>query len=380
LTREHSVLAIIKQVKKIKHVHLVYPVGKNINTPDTIGRHLKKSIEKDYQVTTYNYDEYKIISPGNADVLIGHWHPNPFTVFRLSAQKKGWKRIIALAPFCPDQTAWHNAFANKIIEKCDRYLAITGNAWMKRLKVSPFHHWESKIVHLDLAVDRKDFPFVKMSFNTVGKRRFLYIGNATWCKNTSFLEKLAQEFPETDFSWIGGNKPLKNLKTLGTFDFSKQEAKKLIQEYDFLITVGSADANPTTILEAMAWGLIPVCSVQSGYEGFSGIRNISIDNIDDAIEIIDYLQFVSEEQLNKWQQENLAELDKHFNWDRFCGQVLNEIGSKDSPKLTETSLKHILFLLFAEWQSPYFWVKPLNFSRFIKANLKYIFQNMKLIK
>ena len=170
------------------------------------------------------------------------------------------------------------------------------------------------------------------------------------------------------------------MKTLGTFDFSKQEAKKLIQEYDFLITVGSADANPTTILEAMAWGLIPVCSVQSGYEGFSGIRNISIDNIDDAVKIINYLQFVSEEQLNKWQQENLAELDKHFNWDRFCEQVLDEIESEDSPKLTEISFKHHLYLLFAEWQSPYFWGKPLNFSRFLKTNLKYAFQNMKLIK
>ena len=170
------------------------------------------------------------------------------------------------------------------------------------------------------------------------------------------------------------------MKTLGTFDFSKQEAKKLIKEYDFLITVGSADANPTTILEAMAWGLIPVCSVQSGYEGFSGIRNIPIDNIDAAVKIINELQYVSEEQLNKWQQENLAELDRHFNWDRFCGQVLNEIESKDSPKLTETTLKHRLFLLFAEWQSPNFWGKPLNFYRFLKANLKYIFQNMKLIK
>ena len=130
----------------------------------------------------------------------------------------------------------------------------------------------------------------------------------------------------------------------------------------------------------MAWGLIPVCSVQSGYEGFSGIRNIPIDNIDDAVEIINELQYVSEEQLNKWQRENLAELDRHFNWDRFCEQVLDEIESKDSPILTEISFKHRLYLLFAECQSPYFWCKPLNFFRFLKTNLKYAFQNMNLIK
>ena len=362
-------------VNEIQRVHLVYPVGDKISTPDAIGRHLKFALEKNYQVTTYNYDEIKIIQPGETDILIGHWHPNPFTVFRMSANKKGWKRVLVLAPFCPDPTGWHNAFGNKVIEKCDRFLAITGNAWLKRLKDSPFRHWEPKIVHLDLAVNRDDFPFIKNYFNPKGKRRFLYIGHTAWYKNTSFLEKLAKEFPEIDFAWMGGTKSLKNINTLGIFDFSKEEAKNLIKKYDFLITVGSSDANPTTILEAMAWGLIPVSSVQSGYKGFSSIRNISIDNIEDAVETIHNLQFVPEEQLKKWQQENFTKLENHFNWDRFCGQVLNEVESKDSPKLTETSLKHRLFLLFAEWQSPYFWGKPLNFYRFLKTNFKYVLQN-----
>ena len=164
-----------RAMKNIKRVHLVYPVGNKISTPDTIGRHLQLALEKHYQVKTYNYDEIKVIKPGNSDVLIGHWHPNPLTVFRMSAQKKGWKRVLGLAPFCPDHTGWQNAFGNKIIKNCDRYLAITGNSWMNRLKDSPFHHWEPKIVHLDLAVDRGNFPFIKENFNPTGKRRFLYI-------------------------------------------------------------------------------------------------------------------------------------------------------------------------------------------------------------
>ena len=118
-------------MNEIQRVHLVYPVGNRISTPDAIGRNLKLSLEKFYEVKTYNYDQLKTIHPGNADVLIGHWHPNPFTVFRMSAHKNGWKRVLALAPFCPDPRGWQNAFGNKIIEKCDRYLAITGNAWMK---------------------------------------------------------------------------------------------------------------------------------------------------------------------------------------------------------------------------------------------------------
>jgi len=361
-------------MKKIKHVHLIYPAGDQISTPNAIGRHLKQSLENNYQVTTYNYDECKIINPGSADALIGHWHPSPLTVFRLSAQKKGWKRVLALAPFCPDPTGWHNAFGNNIIKKCDRYLAITGNAWMERLKESPFQHWEPKIVHLDLAVDRMDFPFIKEHFNKVKKRSFLYIGHTSFCKNISFLEKLAHELPETHFAWIGGNKPLKKIKGLGRFDFSKQEAKNLIQEYDFMITVGYADANPTTILEAMAWGLIPVCAVQSGYEGFSSIQNISIDSVDDAVETVKRLQSIPEKQLKKWQQDNLNLLDKHFNWERFCAQVLNEIENEDNFHLVETGFKNRLFLLLAEYRSPSFWLRPNNFYRYAKNNFKYTFQ------
>ena len=360
-------------MNEIQRVHLVYPVGNRISTPDAIGRNLKLSIEKFYEVKTYNYAQLKTIHPGNADVLIGHWHPNPFTVFRMSAHKKGWKRVLALAPFCPDPRGWQNAFGNKIIEKCDRYLAITGNAWMKCLKDSPFQHWEPKIVHVDLAVDRADFPFIKKNFNPAGKRCFLYIGHTAWYKNISFLEKLSEKLPEIEFAWMGGNQPLKNIKGLGKFDFANKEAKELIQEYDFLITVGSADANPTTILEAMAWGLIPVCSVQSGYERFSGISNIPIDNIDDAVKTINYLQSVSEEQLNKWQQENLDCLDNHFNWERFCSQVLDVIESKYSPHLAEINPNNRLFLHTAELESPNYWGRPVNFFRFLKTNLKYVF-------
>ena len=48
-------------VKNIKRVHLVYPVGNKVSTPDTIGFHVQIELEKHYQVTTYNYDEIKLI-------------------------------------------------------------------------------------------------------------------------------------------------------------------------------------------------------------------------------------------------------------------------------------------------------------------------------
>ena len=90
-------------------------------------------------------------------------------------------------------------------------MAITGNAWKKRLKDSPFHHWQPKIVHLDLAVDCADSPFLKEQFNPVEKSRFLYIGRTAWYKNISFLESLVEKLPEKYFSWMGGSQRLKNI-------------------------------------------------------------------------------------------------------------------------------------------------------------------------
>jgi hypothetical protein len=111
--------------------------------------------------------------------------------------------------------------------------------------------------------------------------------------------------------------------------------------------------------------------VQSGYEGFSGIRNISIDDMKDAVVTIKNLQSVSEEQLKLWQHENLDCLDNHFNWGRFCSQVLDEIESKYSPDLAEITPNNRLFLHAAAQESPHYWGRPVNLYRFIKTNLKY---------
>ena len=118
-----------------------------------------------------------------------------------------------------------------------------------------------------------------------------------------------------------------------------------------------------------------LCSVQSGYVGIPSIRNISIDSIDDALETIKQLQSVPDEQLKKWQKANLNEIDKHFNFKRFCDQVLSEIENWKSPNLNETNLKQRLELFFAEFRSPMFWGRPDNLYKFLKANFKYTFHN-----
>jgi len=310
-------------------IHLVYPHGTRISTPDAIGRKLSEKLSEKYDVKLYDWDEKTTIIPDAGDILIGHPHPGNNTVLRNSIRNDAWKRKILLCPFAPNSR--QVAFIDAIIPYCDKYLAITGEYWFSQIKNSVFSHWLPKMAHMDLAVDRKDFPLVKTTFNPAGKRKFIYIGSQVWFKNISYLSMLAGKIPETEFAWIGKGSNIRNLVTLGARDFSHPDALEIIKNYDFMITVGVADANPTTILEAMAWGLIPVCTKESGYSSVESIINIPLNNIKSAIEILEKLNFMPADELLQRQNANITLLDEHFNWDRFSKTVIDEIENDDSP-------------------------------------------------
>jgi hypothetical protein len=149
-----------------------------------------------------------------------------------------------------------------------------------------------------------------------------------------YLDELAARLPQYEFTWIGSEKKrYSHLRQLGKRDFSDPVAQKLAADFDFLITVGRADANPTTILEVMAWGLIPVCTPQSGYEGIEGIVNIPLDDPETACRILTALQERDDATLKNWQTINWESLDRHYNWDRFADQILAAIESNASPQM-----------------------------------------------
>lgn len=332
----------------MKTVHLIYPHKQKISAPDTIGFHLGEGlVQRGYSVKYYDWNSLQTIHLGPDDVLLGHAHPYPLTIFRNSCVQPGWKRIILMEPFVHTDVKYV-AFLEPIIRKCDLFLAITGNYWADTLDQSQLSHWKPKFQHLDLAVDRKDFPRIKEDFNQPGKRKFMYIGNNNEAKNTQYLSRIAHLLPGIEFAWIGRGTSIDGLHSLGFLDFSSKESQATIRNYDFLITVGSSDANPTTILEAMAWGLIPVCTPTSGYSGFQGIINLPLNDASAVVSIINDLQMVPESDLEKMRKANDDLLKDHFNWDRFISQVVEAIESDSSPKLGNISLSKRFQLMQAE--------------------------------
>jgi glycosyltransferase involved in cell wall biosynthesis len=347
-------------------VHFVYPHRERISHPHSLGRGVAERLRRRYEVVQYDIDEARAIEPRPGDVLLGHPHPAPWTVFRRSAKRQGWRRKIMLLPYSHGDSV-QVAFADPVLRDVDLYLAITGRPWFETVSSSLFSHWLPKMVQVDLAVEPADFPFVKTSFNPPGSRRFLYIGHTLWFKNTGYLSEIARELPEAEFAWMGRGEPIPGLRALGRHDFSTDEARALVAGYDFMVTVGSSDANPTTIIEAMAWGLVPVCTRESGYAEHPGIVNVPLADPAAAAAILRKLQQAPEAELRGLQKTNREAVERHYNWDRFTDQVVEAIESDESPALLPEPLARRAEIRWSSWTSPYSVFRPQSLRQGVRA-------------
>jgi hypothetical protein len=329
---------------------LVYPHSAAIGCPQAIGRNLAQRLSKRWDVEMHQWESVGRLAPDAETALIGHPHPSPFSIFRRSASQPGWGRVILLCPFNADprQVAW----LEPLVERADEYVAITGPYWFRAIKGSPFARWLPRMRRQDLAVDRRDFPRIKRRFAAKGKRRFLYIGHEGWPKNTAFLSRLARQRPAWDFAWMGSGKAIPGVRSLGRQDFARADAKRLVAGFDFMITVGSADANPTTILEAMAWGLLPVCTPQSGYEGMDGIVNVPLDDDAGALRVLDGLQDAADARLKAWVRKNDGRLKSDYTWDGFAANIVRAIEGRGRAPLAPRPAGEALRLTLAGLGGP----------------------------
>jgi glycosyltransferase involved in cell wall biosynthesis len=333
-------------------IHLVYPHGERISTPDAIGREVGGRLEKLYEVLYYNWTDQGVIVPRPGDVLLGHPHPDPRSIFRRSLKQRGWRRRLMLAPFHHGDLR-QIAFEDSIIPLCDVALAITGPYWIRTLDTSLCSHWQPKLIPLEHAVDRHDFPPVKTTFNEPGKRRVLYVGHSGRGKGTDYLASIAALLPEAQFGWMGGGKPIPGVEALGYQDFSSVAGRDAVSRFDFLMMCGNADSNPTTILEAMAWGLLPICTPTCGYEGIPGITNIPNGDRVEAARIVKQWLFAENSVLVSTQQANWKMVDNYYNWDRVARQVVEAVESGASPALAPETLKRRMTMAFYDITSPY---------------------------
>lgn len=314
-------------------IYLIYPHKKLKSAPNIIGYKLYNFLRKKYQVQALPHNGIKKISPNEGDILIGHPDLIKVTSFGRSINSVKWRRVVLIHPFNHD---WDQvSYLERYIDKVDSFLAISGKYWHKSISDQRIKRWLPKIIQLDMAVDPEDFPKIKYNFSAVGLRKFVYIGNMNPGKNTDFLRKISIMCPNVPFFHIGPGVIGGKFIELGYMNFSSDEARKRLSEFDFFITVGTYDANPTTILESICWGLIPVCTKTSGYENEPGIINIDGVDINKAINTINYLNHVDYKILFNLQKKGFENIQKNYSWTSFFATVEKELFSKSAHLLDE---------------------------------------------
>ncbi|HVT81896.1 MAG TPA: hypothetical protein VHM90_14715 [Phycisphaerae bacterium] len=321
-------------------VIFIYARGLRASAPHSITNELAPRLRAAFgDVKVYDLSQIATIVPQEGDILIGHPHQDVRTAFQASIGQRGWKRRAVLCPFSHAHLEL-NGWMDQLVEQADLFLAITGKYWFDTMEDSPLSHWKYKTRRLDLAVNPKWFPAVKRGWNAPGKRKFLYIGYTAPAKGTDYLCQLADANPALHFGWMGGGfMPTPRVEILGPSDFNLPESLRLVASFDFIIACGRSDANPTTLLEGLAWGLVPVCTPQSGYRNERWLVNIPLDNVEAASAVLQRLNTAPEEELNAIVARGRAELERHYTWDRFGNDVVAALREPAPSKPTS-----------AEWQ------------------------------
>jgi glycosyltransferase involved in cell wall biosynthesis len=321
-----------------------------------------------YDVRTYSLYEASLapFNPTRNDILIGHprWESN--NTFRRLLKKKGWGRIIVLHPFCP-RDLWSYAHLYFYCIFADSFIAITGKYWKNEIINTHFSEWHNKILQLDLAIDQKFFPKVKTRFNKRGERKFLFVGNHPHYKNVDFLDKLAGNLKHIEFHRIGPvSRKYKNLIQHGKYELSSTEAKRIVKNMDFMITMSNRDANPTTIIEASSMGLVAICPIGSGYSESDGVFNISGCNMKLAIEQINNFNFMEESVLDEKRKQMFGLIKTRYSWPVFSMNVIKEIERKGSYDYQIKSFfnRSIIYIVF------YFLARKSPWRVFVKKYLK----------
>lgn len=322
---------------KIHFVYAFAPDNQELRSPFCITRNLYKYLNERADIKYYQWDQKGVADVQPDDVFIGHPHYERDTIVQRTMREKKCKVMCTIHPL---HTALpeHNMPFDDLTKKADKVFNICGPYWTDTIDQTCFAHWKPKIIRLDMAVEPNNFPYLRSKFNDPGKRRLVYIGSSMPMKNLGYMVALMKSMPDVGLDWYGGdgNHPLAklpNVSVVGNVTLNPTMAKKIIDKSDIFINTSNSDANPTTLLEAMAWGLITACTKQSGYWKDPLFTEMYLDNLPKTERAIRDLLTAPSQQLLERADQGRREIETKYTWDRFCSTVwdgLQELHNKDT--------------------------------------------------
>jgi glycosyltransferase involved in cell wall biosynthesis len=323
-----------------------WPIGSPYANSKFIYQGLKKRIETKF----YHLHERGTISFSTEDIIIAHplfpYAKGEKGITNRTVKKKAKPKIFALISPLHCHTELETSHINKsyldsidrLLPRVDLLFAIMGEYWWKQWDNSPYAHWKKKMVRLDMGIETKFFPRVKDKFNRPGERGFLYIGRNDPMKGISFLRQLAGELRQFRWGWIGSGNEIPNIPRVSQVrSLSPEFMRGIANQFDFFITTGIADPNPTTILESMSWGFPVICTPQSGYFETDYLSNIFLDDLQKSIRVLNDFQYMAEESLLRRSVRAESAAKDFYTWERCVETIWSACENKIKEKLNEGS-------------------------------------------
>jgi glycosyltransferase involved in cell wall biosynthesis len=177
-----------------------------------------------------------------------------------------------------------------------------------------------------MAIDPVAYPYVKGEFTT--RRQLLYLGSATPNKNLPFLVAIMKAMPDITLHWYGGESRhqlarLRNVRTTGWVTLDRARAEEIARNCDIMVSTSDSDANPATLLEAMAWGLVTACTKESGYYNDPLFTELPLNNVPLAVQALRGL--LAAPDLKERSLAGRREIETKYTWDIFCEKVWDGI-------------------------------------------------------
>ena len=308
--------------------------------PETIANKVYRYLEARAEVQYYNFMDFTTppkVAPD--DIILGHPSNRPGLFIERYFKEKCKARYLIwpLSTRLPEI----NRFSIKYAKQADKLFVISGPYWIDTLDKTEYAFMAPKIIRLDnsMALEQDVWQMRKDKFNAKGHRGLLAIGRSGPDKGTpqlfSFLNKVSglvmvagSDYTGEDLNIIK-NRP--NTVILGRIDWKDAQVReKILNQCDFFVEMAVSDPSPTTLLESMSLGLIPIITKQCGYEydsllPFKILDGSNQSDNDFNLNSLSVAQNMDEADLKSLQNKNRKLIEKNHTWDKFCSIIWENI-------------------------------------------------------
>ncbi len=305
-----------------------------LSSPYTITWHVAQTLSVRARLNGYtfryvNLDSVKPIEFESGDVAIGHLWDTPNS-FMQQALRANIRAKIILQPYSAGMvSAGDIPRYIDLFSKADELLFICGEYWYETMLQSPYESLFDKTTRIDMAINPALHPFKKTTWNKPGERAACVVGHDTPTKGYKNVAELAR-VTGLRLGHFGSASPdtfahVPCMTLHGGAIFTPDNIAAICQEYDALIAMPLADANPTVLLEAASWGLRVYTSFNGGYLPNRPFHELRANNLAFNVNAMRDFQTKDEYELKRESLRVRQIIERDYTFQKMCQTIWSKV-------------------------------------------------------